>query len=268
MADKIILYHDRCQDGFCAAFFIHQKFPDAQLCPVLHDEPAPNIEGKDVIIADFAYNKKIMLDIKSKAKSLILLDHHKTAIDELSVVPELKENCVFDLNRSGAGIAYDYFYAGEERHWLVDYIEDRDLWRWRLNNSREINLAIMSYPRNLDTWYDLMDMNVDDLAEQGRHILRYQQQLVADACAHAQKINFGGYEVLAVNTINCQSEVAGYLAKSNDFGVSYYENKNGDKIVSLRSKGDKIDVSAIAKKYGGGGHFNSAGCKIKKGSSW
>ena len=36
---------------------------------------------------------------------------------------------------------------------------------------------------------------------------------------------------------------------------------NGTSRVSLRSKG-KIDVSAIAGKFGGGGHFNAAGCTL------
>ena len=36
---------------------------------------------------------------------------------------------------------------------------------------------------------------------------------------------------------------------------------NGTSRVSLRSKG-KIDVSTIAGKFGGGGHFNAAGCTL------
>ena len=41
--------------------------------------------------------------------------------------------------------------------------------------------------------------------------------------------------------------------------VFFKENGAGDWRVSLRSKGD-VDINAVAKEFGGGGHKNASGC--------
>jgi phosphoesterase RecJ-like protein len=44
--------------------------------------------------------------------------------------------------------------------------------------------------------------------------------------------------------------------------VIFFKQENGDEYrVSLRSKGD-VDINAIAKEYGGGGHKNASGCTV------
>jgi len=44
--------------------------------------------------------------------------------------------------------------------------------------------------------------------------------------------------------------------------VFFKQEKDGEYRVSLRSKGD-IDIGAVAKEYGGGGHKNAAGCTVR-----
>ena len=45
--------------------------------------------------------------------------------------------------------------------------------------------------------------------------------------------------------------------------VVFFKQSEGDEYrVSLRSKGD-IDVGAVAKEFGGGGHKNAAGCTVR-----
>ncbi|MBI4436092.1 MAG: bifunctional oligoribonuclease/PAP phosphatase NrnA [Candidatus Omnitrophica bacterium] len=44
----------------------------------------------------------------------------------------------------------------------------------------------------------------------------------------------------------------------------FREQEDGTLRVSLRSRGE-IDVATIAQKFGGGGHYDTAGCKIEKG---
>ena len=44
--------------------------------------------------------------------------------------------------------------------------------------------------------------------------------------------------------------------------VVFFKQTEGDAYrVSMRSKGD-IDIGAVAKNYGGGGHKNAAGCSV------
>ena len=49
-----ILYHGHCRDGFCAAWVLREKYPDAEFIPVSHnDSPPPEgLEDEDVIIVD------------------------------------------------------------------------------------------------------------------------------------------------------------------------------------------------------------------------
>ena len=45
--------------------------------------------------------------------------------------------------------------------------------------------------------------------------------------------------------------------------VVFFKQVEGDEYrVSLRSKGD-IDIGAVAKEFGGGGHKNASGCTIE-----
>ena len=47
--------------------------------------------------------------------------------------------------------------------------------------------------------------------------------------------------------------------------VVFFKQDEGDEYrVSLRSKGD-IDIGAVAKEFGGGGHKNAAGCTVRGG---
>jgi bifunctional oligoribonuclease and PAP phosphatase NrnA len=44
--------------------------------------------------------------------------------------------------------------------------------------------------------------------------------------------------------------------------VFFKENGPGDWRISMRSKGD-IDINAVAKQFGGGGHKNASGCSAQ-----
>ncbi len=59
-------------------------------------------------------------------------------------------------------------------------------------------------------------------------------------------------------------KIAEYLMSisSIDVGVVFIEEEDGNVKMSLRSHGD-IYINRVAKKFGGGGHKNAAGCKLK-----
>lgn len=52
----------------------------------------------------------------------------------------------FDMNRSGSQMAWDYFFPDFARPAMIDYIADRDLWRFKLPGSREIAAVLFSHP--------------------------------------------------------------------------------------------------------------------------
>ena len=268
-----IIYHKGCADGFCAAFILNKIYPNADLFPVqygdsvdpLFDHTGKHcIDGEDVIIADFSFNRDIMLAIKYAAKSVICYDHHKTAEKEL----EGLDFCIFDMKKSGARLVYEHeWIPTTSRLWtydthidfLVSYTEDRDLWRWQLPESKAMSAAIASFPFDFKIWDKF---NEGDLRRDGNAILRYQQQVIDRAVFNAQKINILGKTIKAVSPTALVSEIGGKLAEDSPFGLTYSISEDGIDF-SLRSRGeDGEDVSEIAKHFGGGGHRNAAGFKL------
>lgn len=258
----VIIYHNNCNDGFCAAWLLSKLYPDARFIPMNYGEAPPDVTGANVIIADFSFKRDILLGMKDLATSLIVLDHHKTAQADC----EGLDFCVFDMNASGARLVYKHwngdFNALSMPSWLVDYTEDRDLWRHKLLNSKEVNAALSSYERDFSTWNLINENGPETLAKDGFAILRYQQQMVNDHVARASEVVIAGHKVLAVNATSLFSEVAGALAKDRPFGVAWFRRQDGKYQFSLRSCDSGEDVSQIAKKFGGGGHRNAAGFEL------
>ena len=59
---------------------------------------------------------------------------------------------IFDMERSGAGLTWDYFYPGRPRPWLIDYVEDRDLWRFKIEDAEVVNAYISTIPYTFEAW--------------------------------------------------------------------------------------------------------------------
>lgn len=252
----LVLYHAGCPDGFCAAWAFRKFNPDAEFMPVRHGDPPPDVKDRSVVILDFSYKRNILFKMAEEAYDLILLDHHKTAKEDL----EGLDFCKFDMEKSGAKLTWDKFLPLIPMHWLVHYTEDRDLWLWRLPESKEVSASIASYPRTFEAWDILAKIKVDDVALEGKAILRYKNQLVTHAVAGAIETELDGHKILVANcsSPDILSEVGGELARGRPFGACWHVS-NGKKKWSLRSRDEGVDVSQIAKKHGGGGHRNAAG---------
>lgn len=309
-SDTIVIYHGNCWDGFCASWLFHKVLPNAEYVPAQYGQAPPDVTGKFVYILDFSYKRPVMRQMLSSAKFVCVLDHHKTAeeelaglVDEFSQRPDLIQNppgsevpfIRFDMNKSGGRLAWEYLCENItsiiERHqiypeqkqsiknvwlnhathvlWLVTYTEDRDLWRWELPNSREINAYIRSYPLDFKRWDDWGDQAPAGSAwramcEAGAAILRREKQIVDDHVRNATEIRLAGHDVLCVNATVLFSDIAGELAKGRPFGVVYFDRKDGKRQWSLRSTDEGLDVSEIAKQFGGGGHRNAAGFETER----
>ncbi len=254
----LVLYHAQCWDGFCAAWIASTALPGAECVPVQYGKPPPDVTGRDVLILDFSYKRPIMEDMATKAKSLLCIDHHKSAEQELAGL----SYCCFDMSKSGGRMTWEHFHPGEPSPWLVDYSEDRDLWRHQLSHSKEINASLRSYPLDFEEWNRLAKLRPFDLVSEGAAILRAQQQIVDTHVGFARDTIIDGHTVPCVNATALVSEIAGELAKGKPFAVVWFESKDERRVYSLRSDANGLDVSEIAKKYGGGGHARAAGFEV------
>ncbi len=269
---KTVIYHGNCYDGVTAAWVCHKALDpafegmnsDVEYIPINYSDPPPNVIDRDVIIVDFSFKRPVLEGMKAVAKSLIVLDHHKSAMEDLKDLPYAH----FDMEKSGAGLAWDHFFPGSGRPDLVNYIEDRDLWRFKLPSSKEINAWIQSFDIDLSTWIYLVGPQFDKQRafSEGVTLLRLENKYVKQICYNARLKEIAGYIVPYVETSILMSEVCDYLLKeypnathsSYPFVAYSFRRRDGKYQYGMRSRGD-FDVSLIARQFSGGGHKNAAG---------
>ncbi len=257
-----VLYHADCDDGFGAAWAAWKTLgDDATYLPVKYGDALPEIElGSQVFIVDFSYPRDVLEWLAERCK-VVVLDHHKTAQEELEGLPFAE----FDMERSGAGMMWDYFNSSLNRPPLINHIEDRDLWRFALDGTKQISSGLRSHPMDFETWDYFAYGNVAVLREQGVTIERYIQRLVENLAKDARIETWPEGPVFVVNAPGqLTSELADYLLEAERYQgdqvafVAAYKDMSDRRLWSLRSRGE-FDVGAIAKARGGGGHKNAAG---------
>lgn len=258
----LVIYHANCWDGFCAAWVARMHLGEIEAIPAHYGSRPPDVSGRHVYVLDFSYPRDVLIDMHARALGLLVLDHHATAKDALGGL----DFCRFADDRSGGRLTWDHFQEWEApdphsaaRPWLVDYTEDRDLWRHALPQSREINAALRSYPLDFATWDSFDQEGPERFASEGAAILRAERQIVDAHVRNAHRIAILGHDVPCVNATTLFSEIAGTLAQGEPFAVCYFDRADGKRQWSLRSRDGGEDVSVIAKQFGGGGHRNAAG---------
>jgi len=243
---------------------------NADYFPAKHGNPPPDVADRDVIMVDFSYKRALMEDIIQECRSIIVLDHHKTAQAELEGLSAPNAEIVFDMNRSGAMLAWDHFGGGNPAPPIVRYMQDRDLWRHELPKTREIASYLFSFPYTFGH-YDACDKQLreqfDLCVTEGAAILRSTDRQIEGLIAESlREMTIAGHTVPAIN-INYvfASDAANKIVASTGapFAAAYSDDATCRRF-SLRSIGD-FDVSAIAQRYGGGGHRNAAGFQAAHG---
>ncbi len=302
MVVPLCIYHGNCADGFGAAWSVrHALGGEVEFHPGVYQDAPPDVKGRDVILVDFSYKRSVLLEMAQSARSMLIIDHHKSAAEDLAadgnyvvdfgsysgnltwqrfrdnVLQDEMEGCpyariygIFDMERSGAGMAWDFFVGGG-RPPLIDHIEDRDLWRFALEGTREIQAVVFSYPYDFDVWDDLVARSqaVSDrgrMIAEGAAIERKHHKDVAELVAtFKRRMVIGGQEVWAANLpYTLTSDAGSLMAQGEPFAACYWDTPDG-RVFSLRSAADGADVSAIAAQYGGGGHHNASGFRLPHG---
>jgi len=291
--NMLCIFHGKCPDGFTAAWAVHKAFGDSvDYVAGIHQDSPPDVTGRDVIIVDFSYKRAVLQEIAAKAATVLILDHHKTAQEDLAGIPppldgrynpsailDWQRDCgspnalhaLFDMDRSGAQIAWDYFHPGRLRPNLVNYVGDSDLWHFKLPLSRAINAVVSSYAYTFENWDHLEritsdDMGLQNVARLGGAIERKHLKDVAELVeATKRRMTIGGHDVPVANVPYTLASDAGHLmAHREPFAACYWDTRDG-RVFSLRSTDNGLDVSAIAKQYGGGGHLRASGFRMPIG---
>jgi uncharacterized protein len=309
-----IFYHADCPDGFGAAYAAWRVFGDtARYLPMHHGMPWQETDVRDraVFILDFSFPKEDLLAMARIARSVVMLDHHGTArrpwAEVLQKSPDssfeafqaedLPLRICFDMNKSGARLAWEYFLPATPPPLLIGHIEDIDLWRFALPGTKAFSRALRLFPFDFQVWDKLARSTETTQGERYQRLLADGEaidrfinieieRLVAgrlltpitlrgepvdplQAVRHGQPVitaenrTWLAVSGLAVNANSVfASELGSALAeKSGSFGAIWQLGNDGEAKVSLRAN-NRVDVARIAENYGGGGHPNAAGLRL------
>lgn len=283
-----VLYHTSCYDGLGAAYSAWKRFGDidVEYIPVAHGKPPPKMDPKSqVFILDMSYGPETIEAMAKEQEWVTILDHHESAM-KLWAGPEYKDDfyatdrageqtnvtIIFDMKVSGAGIAWDALLWNpdsnrNERPRFINLIEDRDLWKFKLEGSRAFHSYLLSVPKDFRYYEKFEDEDyLNSCIKEGTALLRMTNEIVETICKNATVCdNFLGYRVVICNTTSHWSEVGNRLLEiypDVNFACAYTDMKDGVRMFSLRSNGN-FDVSKVAAEYGGGGHKAAAGFKAR-----
>lgn len=277
---NVIVHHSNCPDGFGSAWLLAQHLDGpTTVIPATYGDPLPEISGDDdVFLVDYCYESDTLRTIAAAAHSLLILDHHQTALGcvDAAGIPRFDSvgawvldgeqtppvMAIIDMDRSGVGLVMEY--TGGYVPFLA-HIEDRDLWRFNLPDTPAVFAAVTSRPYTVEAWDWMESLMLEDLIAEGNAIERYRTRLIADTVATAWigRLPTGHDVWVAASPYAIGSDVAGELAKRDPEGFAAYFVHYGASIrFGLRSGPDGADVAAIAEGLGGGGHRHAAGFEI------
>ena len=264
---KVFCFHHRDADGFCAAIAVHEwaqrNGHSVIYKSIQYGEPvevgSPEIDR--VMFVDFCPTQAELEQLCKEFQEVDVIDHHKTQLSILMACADKYDNMIYNYSDEVAGcvLAWNVLLK-EHAPLMLQYVGDRDMWKWELVNSAEVNEAIGMLDDNLENWIVAVKaFNFVAMKTQGELLIAYRERQITRALRHMQRIGRVG----VVNTGAFTSETGNrMLAEHTDIAIAamFFMNDEGKWIVSLRSrKEENVDVGAIAKSFGGGGHRNAAG---------
>jgi len=271
--NPLVLYHGRsCPDGYAAALAAWLYYGGrVELVGLDHGDikavtDLPALQGRAVYILDFSFSPELLQAIDERAAKLVLLDHHKSAAEKLTGFSCRCGVVHFDMNKSGARLAWEFFHPEAPLPDLVRYVEDRDIWAWQYPESAGYLAALDMEPFDLARWSEIAAFSPEQLAQftaRGQAMDDKFAKLAADIAEGAQEVTFNGQRGLMVNAPGVFHSLVGELLskKSGSFALMWTAGKGGVVKVGLRSQRG-YDCIPLAESMGGGGHAQACGFKI------
>lgn len=267
--DIIVFYHKNCHDGLASAWAAWRKFKNkAEYIALNYQSPYDySIKDKKLYFLDVCPNRKILEKLKKDNCEIVIIDHHLSARKNLDLACPGSFIIRLNMKRSAAVLTWKYFFPEKKIPKILLYVEDMDLWNFKMRFSREIVSSISLLNFDSKEWNRLF-YDIEDNKKRkkyiltGKEIVKHEDEMIKEIVQKAKKIKMGKIKTLVVNSSVLISQIGDVLIKQlPPMAIIWFEA--GDlKRISLRSNG-KVDVSKIAEKYGGGGHKCAAGFAIK-----
>lgn len=182
---RLVIIHDTDADGMSSAWCIQNGFKhhysEVVLIPQragINTIPEGLLLEDEVYLVDRTYPWDTLLQLAELVFCVTVIDHHKSALDDYRNKTEVCADTetliltassihfdyanitvLIDTNHAACMLCWRWSYERGcysdtlEAPWFIQYIEDRDIWAWKLPNSKEIN-AGMHYLGHTFEQYD------------------------------------------------------------------------------------------------------------------
>jgi uncharacterized protein len=255
-------------DGHCAGAIVYNAFSgEGEFFPINYNQAFPfdKIEEDEmVVIVDFSLQKEGDFDrLLEITPNVIWIDHHKTAIEKWKHM----EDSVKGIRRDGiAGceLTWEYFFPKKPVPKVVTLLGDYDTWTFKYGeDTNKLQAGIRLFRTNPDAieWDAWLrpDYEPTEEIKAGETALKYRDNYYAELIkAWSFFPEFEGYKAIACNAGNVSSQMFDTVTEDYDIMMPFvFDGKRWS--VSIYTKKKDIDVSELAKKYGGGGHKQAAG---------
>lgn len=274
--DVICLHHNDADGRASGAIVKHAFNKDVDLYEMNYGDLPPWSainNAQKIIVVDFSLPKSDMQKL-AQGRELIWIDHHKTAMQEMQGVDEGWLG-LRSLDEAACVLTWQYFFPDIPVPRAIVLIGDRDIWRWAEEQTGEFSEGLFNRNAkadNNDLWIPLLDDDTDLLNEiiQNGSILRQAQLLNIErkVAQLGQEVQFEGHKTLMVN-MRGMGEMGEHINKLGyDIGYCYVDMiVEGNLLTKVTLYSKTVDVSQIARKYGGGGHAGAAGFAFERALS-
>jgi oligoribonuclease NrnB/cAMP/cGMP phosphodiesterase (DHH superfamily) len=280
-----IVFHYPCQDGLSSAWVVYHYYKKnhphiiLRLFPAQHGKELNyDMTNEKILFMDFCPSKQVIEHLHSNNNEIFILDHHITAKDDLLDCPFAN----FNMELSGVGLTWNYFFPSEPIPLFLAMVQERDLWKFRINRTQEFSNGLSFETDCLKTFeqkFELFDeiysdkTKLEQITNLGT-ILNTNKQMKISYIV--EKIKDNKYivqntsgENISIICYNCSADLSSDLGNALssvhcDMAILWtYDHITEEYHYSLRST-NKVDCAKLAKKYlSGGGHPNAAGGKHK-----
>jgi oligoribonuclease NrnB/cAMP/cGMP phosphodiesterase (DHH superfamily) len=275
----LVIYHGNCSDGFSSALAVYTYFKPTngvnvngkkvEYFSASFNQSPPDVTGKNVLICDFSYGESILQKMISKAKTLSIIDHHKTARKCLKNIS--CKNKYFNMNHSGASLTWAFMFPEQASNLplFIRYVEDHDIWLHKIENSEAMAGYYYSLPFEFEEYEKLLDEKYIAEIMPVALGMKKQNDVYVKSAMSCATLKFykikGEYHLVAhVNSTVLKSEIGNNLLSKFPYCdlSAVYSLRDGITTFSLRSEDVKTDTTFIASKFGGGGHRNASGMAV------
>lgn len=278
---KFFLPHLECE----SVKYVNSKINDVDFLTDLFEQ------YEVILFADLAPQLETYNWLKNNNKDVWIFDHHKSTKESLGDLPQY----VYGDTRSGSQIVFDFMEAEEIKvipqalRTLIKYVNAYDMWmadkpefiqgKW-MNALLWASVRPYSWSGREETGYKYyMEFQLQKIEVSPDRFYFFPSErltILKDAAIEKEatkkafetcklRTDSKGFKYIYFESRAKLSLIAHKFLSGRpniDYVVVHNTFKKEERRFSLRSREKGVDVSLIAKEYGGGGHYCAAGIEL------